>query len=94
MRVPMTSPDFAYSYMALAKLGPVGGLDAIAQQLDGALAAARPADVPALQYNKGLLLSILGNKEAAAAAFRQGAANAPPGMLRYLNQSALRTLGQ
>ena len=94
MRVPMTSPDFAYSYMALAKLGRVGGLDAIAQQLDGALAATRPADVPALQYNKGLLLSILGNKGAAAACFRQGAANAPPGMLRYLNQSALRTLGQ
>uniref|UniRef100_Q01PP1 DUF5107 domain-containing protein n=1 Tax=Solibacter usitatus (strain Ellin6076) TaxID=234267 RepID=Q01PP1_SOLUE len=94
MRAPMTSPDFAYAYMALAKLGPVGDLGSVARQLDGALAAARPDDVPALQYNKGLLLVITGNKEAAAAAFRQGAASAPPGMLRYLNQSALRTLAK
>ena len=94
MRSAMTSPDFAYSYMALAKLGPVGGLGTVAQQVDAALAAARPADVPALLYNKGLLLMIQGNREAAAAVFREGTAKSPPGMLRYLNQSALRTLAQ
>jgi hypothetical protein len=94
MRSAMTSPDFAYSYMALAKLGRAGGLGVVAQQVDTALAAAQPEDVPTLLYNKGVLLVIQGNREAAAAAFREGAAKSPPGMLRYLNQSALRTLGQ
>ncbi len=94
MRTAITSPDFAYSYMALAKLGTVGSLGSVAQQVDAALAAARPADVPALLYNKGVLLVIQGNREAASAVFREGTAKSPPGMLRYLNQSALRTLAQ
>jgi hypothetical protein len=92
MRPPLTSPDFAYSYMALAKLGPVGDLGIVVQQVDAALGAARPADLPALLYNKGILLLMLQNREAAIAAFRQGAAKAPPGILRYLNQSALHSL--
>jgi tetratricopeptide (TPR) repeat protein len=94
MRAGMTSPDFAYSYMALAKLGSAGDVGSVIQKVDGALAAARPEDVPALLYNKGLLLVVQGNREAAAAVFREGAAKAPAGMLRYLNQNALRTMAR
>ena len=94
MRAGLASPDFAYSYMALAKLGTVGNLGTAVQQVDNALTAARPEDVPGLLYNKGQLALLQGNKEGAAAAFREGAAKAPPGMLRYLNQDALRTLAR
>lgn len=94
MRAGIASPDFAYSYMALAKLGPVGGLGIVVQQVEAGLAAARPEDLPGLLYNKGLLLLVLGNKADAEAAFRQGAAKAPAGMLRYLNSKALRAIAR
>ena len=45
-----------------------------------------------VDHSRGLLLWAQGQKDQAAAAFREGASKAPPGMLRYLNQNALHVL--
>jgi hypothetical protein len=92
MKAPLTSPDFAYPYLALAKLGSTSELGRAVQQVDDAMPTASAADRPALIYSRGLLLWARGEKDQAAAAFREGASQAPPGMLRYLNQNALHVL--
>jgi tetratricopeptide (TPR) repeat protein len=92
MKPSLTSPDFAYPYLALAKLGSISGLEPLVRQLDDAMTTAPASDQPALIYSRGLLLWAQGKKDQAAEAFRQGAAKAPPGMLRYLNQNALQVL--
>jgi tetratricopeptide (TPR) repeat protein len=92
MHAALNSPDFAYSYMALAKLGPVGDLGSVVRQVEAAMPAAATGELPVLIYSRGLLLWSLGRTDEAAAAFREGVAKAPGGMPRYLNQNALRTM--
>ena len=90
----IASTDYAYSYMALARLDANEGkikartaLGFLQRQL-----AASPEYQGALLYNQGLLQMIAGRKDDAAASFRAGAAAGPPGMAEYLNLDALRML--
>ena len=90
----IASPDYAYSYMALARLDANEGkikartaLGFLQRQL-----AASPEYQGVLLYNQGLLQMIAGRKDDAAASFRAGAAAGPPGMAEYLNLDAIRML--
>jgi tetratricopeptide (TPR) repeat protein len=92
----IASTDHAYPYMALAKLDPAEGkiqarraLGFLQRQLGTAL----PEYHGALLYSQGLLQTIIGSNDAAAASFQAGAAAGPPGMVEYLNLEAIRTLG-
>jgi tetratricopeptide (TPR) repeat protein len=90
----IASTDYAYSYMALARLDAEQGkikartaLGFLQRQL-----AASPEHQGVLLYNQGLLQMIAGRKDDAAASFRAGAAAGPPGMAEYLNLDAIRML--
>jgi len=91
----IASTDYAYSYMALARLDPADGKikarTALAF-LQRQLAAATPEHQGPLLYNQGLLQMIAGRKDEAAASFRAGAAAATSGMVEYLNLDAIRML--
>jgi len=91
----IASTDHAYPYMALAKLDPAEGkiqarraLGFLQRQLGTAL----PEYHGALLYSQGLLQTIIGSNDAAAASFQAGAAAGPPGMVEYLNLEAIRML--
>lgn len=90
-----SSPDYAFPYLALARLKPdEAGAQAQAglAEVRRGLAAADPASRPALLYSQGLLLMTLGKTEEAAASFQEGANALPAGVLQYLNADALRTM--
>jgi hypothetical protein len=91
----MASTDYAYSYMALAKLDPSEGKIKARTALgflQRQLATPAPEHQGALLYNQGLLQMIAGRKDDAAASFRAGAAAETPGMVEYLNLDAIRML--
>ena len=91
----IASTDYAYSYMALAKLDPSEGKIKARTALgflQRQLATPAPEHQGALLYNQGLLQMIAGRKDDAAASFRAGAAAATPGMVEYLNLDAIRML--
>lgn len=95
MRVDIASPDYAYPYLAAARLNPAESAakaTAGLEEIGRALAAAGEASRPALLYSQGLLLKILGKLEGAAASLQQGSAAALEARLQYLNDDALRTL--
>jgi hypothetical protein len=92
----IASTDYAYSYMALARLDADQGkikartaLGFLQRQL-----AASPDYQGVLLYNQGLLQMIAGRKDDAAASFRAGAAAGPPGMAEYLNLDAIHMLDE
>jgi len=91
----IASTDHAYPYMALAKLDPAEGkiqarraLGFLQRQLGTAL----PEYQGALLYSQGLLQTIVGRDDDAAASFQAGATAGPPGMVEYLNLEAIRML--
>ncbi len=90
MRTAMDSPDYVYPLLALAALGrPVDAVSPelnLRRALDSAPAPARAV----LLYNQGLLLTLQGKRDEAAASFRQGAEAAPPGVVRFWNRDILR----
>jgi hypothetical protein len=91
----IASPDYAYTYMALAKLDPAEGKIKARTALgflQRQLVAATPQVQGVLLYNQGLLQMIAGRKDDAAASFRAGAAASAPGMAEYLNLDAIRML--
>jgi Flp pilus assembly protein TadD len=95
MRADIASTDYAYPYLAAARLNPAESAAKATAGLEGirrALAAAGEASRPALLYSQGLLLKILGKLEEAAVSFQQGSAAASEARLQYLNDDALRTL--
>jgi tetratricopeptide (TPR) repeat protein len=90
----IASTDYAYSYMALAKLDANEAriqtrkaLGFLERQL-----AASPEHRGVLLYNQGLLQMIAGHKDEAAVSFRAGAAAGPAGMTEYLNLDGIRML--
>jgi tetratricopeptide (TPR) repeat protein len=91
----LASPDFAYPYLAMTRLGAAGAeakQTAALEAVKKALAEPKAAGRGVLLYNQGLLQLVLGKKEDAAASFRAGAEAASGGMLRYLNLDVLRTI--
>jgi tetratricopeptide (TPR) repeat protein len=91
----IASTDYAYTFMALAKLDPAEGKIKARSALgflQRQLATGAPEHQGVLLYNQGLLQMIAGRKDDAAASFRAGAAAASSGMLEYLNLDAIRML--
>jgi tetratricopeptide (TPR) repeat protein len=91
----IASTDYAYSYMALAKLDPSEGKIKARTALgflQRQLATPTQEHQGVLLYNQGLLQMIAGRKDDATASFRAGAAAATPGMVEYLNLDAIRML--
>jgi tetratricopeptide (TPR) repeat protein len=91
----IASTDHAYPYMALAKLDLADGKTQARKALgflQRQLGTAAPEYQGALLYSQGLLQSVAGRKDDAAASFRAGAAAGPPGMVEYLNLDAARSL--
>ena len=90
MRAGMDSPDYVYPLLAMAALGrPADSVSPelnLRRALDSAPAPARAV----LLYNQGLLLTLQGKMDEAAASFRQGAEDAPPGLMRFWNRDVLR----
>jgi TolA-binding protein len=91
----MTSTDYAYPLMALAKLDPDEAkgkarlaLTFLRRQMD----SVPPASKGALLYNQGLLLMLQGKKDEAIASFQAGAEAGPAGMVEYLNRDAIRRI--
>jgi predicted Zn-dependent protease len=91
----LVSLDHAYPYLALAKLDPAGAaiqarkaLGFLQRQLGSAL----PEHRGSLLYSQGVLQTVAGRKDQAAASFREGAEAGPAGMVEYLNLEALRML--
>jgi tetratricopeptide (TPR) repeat protein len=91
----LTSTDYAYPFMATAKLDPALGKTQARKALvflERQLGSARPEYQGALLYSQGLLQTIAGRNAEAAASFRAGAAASSPGMVEYLNLAAIRML--
>ena len=91
----IASTDHAYPYAARAKLDAAEGaaqarkaLGFLQRQLGGAL----PEYQGRLLYSQGVLQTIAGRKDEAAASFHAGAEAGPAGMVEYLNLEALRVL--
>jgi len=92
----LKSAEYAIPYLALAKLDPDRAKDKAAAALETvttALAAATPESRGVLFYHRGLLLSVLGQNDAAAASLWDGV-HATTGVLQYLNLDMLKTLAQ
>jgi hypothetical protein len=88
MKPDPLSPDFAYPYMAAARLSqplPAAALEETRRRLQNASDATRAA----LLYSQGLLLLTAGQKEQAHENFVAGQQAAAPGLIRYLNTLAL-----
>ena len=89
------STDFAYPYLAAAKLNSTAAAanakPALAE-VQRALATAGPDTRAALLYGQGLLLQFLQRTDEAAESFREGLNAAPQGMVQYLNAGALRNM--
>jgi hypothetical protein len=91
----IASTDYAYSYMALAKLDPSEGKIKARTALgflQRQLATPAPEHQGALLYNQGLLQMIAGRKEDAKSSFHRRCICAPPSMVEYLNLDAIRML--
>jgi tetratricopeptide (TPR) repeat protein len=89
------STDFAYPYLAAAKVNPATAavnVKAGLEEIQRALAAAGPGTRAPLLYSQGLLLQLLQRTDEAAQSFREGLSVSPPGMVQYLNAGALRTI--
>jgi tetratricopeptide (TPR) repeat protein len=93
MKPDADSPDFAYPYLASARLGAAVDASTALEHSQRYLESGAGSR-PALLYNRGLLLLLTGRKMEAIDCFRLGAKAAPPGMLRYVNTLALRTSEQ
>ena len=89
------STNFAYPYLAAAKVNPstaAANAKAGLEEVRRALATAGTDSRAALLYNQGLLLQLLQRTDEAAQSFREGLSVSPPGMVQYLNAGALRTI--
>jgi hypothetical protein len=92
----LASVDYAFPYLAQAKLNPDAAKEKLASALENvhrALAAAAPDRRGLLLYHQGLLLQATGETLDAVASFTTGAA-AATGFVRYLNLDVLRTLAK
>jgi hypothetical protein len=91
----IASTDYAYTYMALAKLDPAEGKIKARTALgflQRQLAAATQEFQGVLLYNQGLLQMLAGRTDDAVASFRAGATAPSSGMVEYLNLDAVRML--
>ena len=93
---PVASVEYAYPYLALARVDEAGA-KAKAKTALGLVERQLGADATveakgALLHSKGLLLKILGRREEAMASFRAGVEAGPAGMVEYLNLDAIRLL--
>jgi Flp pilus assembly protein TadD len=88
------STDFAYPYLAAAKVNPAAAANAkpALEEVQRALATAGTDTRGALLYSQGLLLQLGQRTDEAVQSFREGLSAAPQGMVQYLNAGALRTL--
>jgi len=92
----LSSVDYAFPYLALARLNPETGKDKLASALEAVnkgLASASPERRGALLYHQGLLRLAIGETAEAAASFWEGARVAT-GFVRYLNLDMLRSLAR
>jgi tetratricopeptide (TPR) repeat protein len=91
----LASTDYAYPFMATAKLDPALGKTQARKALvflERQMGLAPPEYQGAMFYSRGLLQTIAGRNADAAASFRAGAAASSPGMVEYLNLAAIRML--
>jgi hypothetical protein len=92
----LSSVDYAFPYLALARLNPEAGKDKVATALETVnqgLASASPDRRGVLFYHQGLLRLAVGDKAQAAASFSAGA-QASTGFVRYVNLDMLRSLAK
>jgi hypothetical protein len=91
----IASTDYAYPFLALAKLDPTVGvarsrkaLDFLGKQMGSAATGVQGA----LLYSQGLLQAAIGKRSEAQSSLRAGAEAGPAGMVEYLNLEAIRAL--
>ena len=93
-RSPIDSTDFAFPYLALAKIDPDAARkrasEVLAEVLN-ALAAAPPEKRALLLYHRGLLTLVLGETSTAKLYFQEAGGMAT-GILQYLNLEMLRAV--
>jgi hypothetical protein len=92
----LSSVDYAFPYLALARLNPEAAKDKVAAALEAVnrgLAAAGSDRRGVLFYHQGLLRLATGEKADAAASFSEGA-KVSAGLVRYLNLDMLRSLAR
>ena len=90
----LTSTDYPFPYLALARLDPDAAREkarATLETVEGALALAKPYRPPLLLYHWGMLHLVMGHPGDASATFSEGARSST-GMVRYLNLNAQRSL--
>jgi len=91
----IASTDYAYPFLALAKLDPTVGvarsrkaLDFLGKQMGSAAAGVQGT----LLYSQGLLQAAVGKRSEAQSSLHAGAEAGPAGMVEYLNLEAIRAL--
>jgi hypothetical protein len=90
MRPDMSSPDYAYPFLAAVRVAVPAKAGAALEDVQRYLQTATGAVRGVLSYNQGLLMLLAGKKRDAMDAFRSGEKASAPGMVRYLNALELR----
>ena len=94
MKADISSPDFAFPFLAAVRLSAESGASAALEHVQRYLQTATGPVRGVLSFNQGLLMLIAGKRRDALDCFRSGERAAGSGMVRYLNVLALRSAEQ